>query len=117
MSESVPGNPSHEPAETDNPDKNDDDGELHSDQLQGVPDWLQEFKHGLWMKVFQNIETLPVLLMNYLWSREQKWCRVSIGFFSLPEESKLRLLLENQDYKGFLLKTCWYSRAQTGKFW
>ena len=27
--------------------KNDDDEELHSDQLQGVPDWLQEFKHGL----------------------------------------------------------------------
>ena len=30
-------------------------------------DWL--------MKVFQNIETLPVLLINYLWSREQKWYR------------------------------------------
>ena len=28
-------------------------------------DWL--------MKVFQNIETLPILPMNYLWSREQKW--------------------------------------------
>ena len=36
-------------------------------------DWL--------MKVFQNIETLPVLLMNYLQSREQKWYRVSTAFF------------------------------------
>ena len=46
-SESVRGNPSHEPAETENPNKNDDDEELQSDQLQGVPDWLQEFKQGL----------------------------------------------------------------------
>ena len=29
------------------------------------------------MKVFQNIKMLPVLLMNYLWSREQKWYRVN----------------------------------------
>ena len=29
------------------------------------------------MKVFQNSETLPVPLMNYLRSREQKWYRVS----------------------------------------
>ena len=47
MSESLRRNPSHEPAETENPNKNDDDKELHSDQLQGVPDWLQEFRHGL----------------------------------------------------------------------
>ena len=46
MSESVRRNLSHEPAETENPN-NDDDEELHSDQLQGVPDWLQEIKHGL----------------------------------------------------------------------
>ena len=32
-------------------------------------DWL--------MKVFQNIETLPVLLMSDVWSREQKWYRVN----------------------------------------
>ena len=32
------------------------------------------------MKMFQNTETLPVLLMNYLQSREQKWYRVSTAF-------------------------------------
>ena len=47
MSESVRGNLSHEPAETENPNRNDDDEELHSDQLQGVPYWLQEFRHVL----------------------------------------------------------------------
>ena len=29
------------------PKKNDDDEELQSDELQSVPDWLQEFRHGL----------------------------------------------------------------------
>ena len=33
-------------AEIENPNKNDDE-ELQSDELQGVPDWLQEFKQGL----------------------------------------------------------------------
>ena len=32
------------------------------------------------MKVFQNTETLPVLLMNYLQGREQKWYRVRTAF-------------------------------------
>ena len=32
---------------TENPNENDDDEELQSDQLQGVPDWLQKFRHGL----------------------------------------------------------------------
>ena len=39
-------NPSRESAEIENP-QNDNDEELHSDELQGVLDWLQEFKHGL----------------------------------------------------------------------
>ena len=38
---------SHGPAGTENPSKNDDNEELQSDQLQDVPDWLQEFRHGL----------------------------------------------------------------------
>ena len=32
---------------TEHPNKNDDDDQLQRDQLQGVPDWLQEFRHGL----------------------------------------------------------------------
>ena len=34
------------------------------------------------MKVFQNIETSPVLLMNYLWRSEQKCYRVRTPFFT-----------------------------------
>ena len=43
---SARGNSWHEPTEIENPNKNDDE-ELQDDELQGVPDWLQEFKEGL----------------------------------------------------------------------
>ena len=43
---SAQGNSWHESTEIENPNRNDDE-ELQSDELQGVPDWLQEFKHGL----------------------------------------------------------------------
>ena len=59
-------------------------------------------------------ETLPVLLIYYLWSCEQKWYRVSTTFYSLPERRKLRHLFEENN-KGFLQRTPRYSRAQNGK--
>ena len=71
------GNSWHESTEIENPTKNGDE-ELHNDQLQGVPDWLQEFRHGLADESDPDTETLPVLLTNYLQSREQKWYLVSI---------------------------------------
>ena len=43
---SARGNSWHESTEIENPNKNDDE-ELQSGELQGVPDWPQEFKHGL----------------------------------------------------------------------
>ena len=65
------------------------------------------------------IETLPVLLMNYPWSREQKW-NWARGRHSVcthfPKDPKLRYLLEDENNKGFLQKTCWYSRTQSGNF-
>ena len=47
MSVEVQGDMSHELAETENPNESDDDEELQSDQLHDVPDWLNEFRHGL----------------------------------------------------------------------
>ena len=43
---SARGNSWHESTENENPNKIHDE-ELHSGELQGVPDWLQEFKSGL----------------------------------------------------------------------
>ena len=36
---------------------------------------------------------------------------------ALSKGPKLWYLLEDDNNKGFLLKTCWYSRAQSGTFW
>ena len=50
-----------------------------------------------------DIEALPVLLMNYQGSREQKWnlTRVSTVYLhSLPERPKLRYLLEDENNKA-----------------
>ena len=76
----VQGNLSNEPAETENPHKNDDDEELQSDQLQDVPDGLQDFRHGLVDESVPEHRDASSFLMNYLWSREQRWYRVSTAF-------------------------------------
>ena len=58
-------------------------------------DWL--------MKVFQNIQMmLPVLLMNYFRSREQKWYHVSTVFYSFRERLELRYLFEDEYNEGVL---------------
>ena len=47
MSEESPGNASRGSAETENTNKNEDDEELRSELLQGVPERLQYFKENL----------------------------------------------------------------------
>ena len=79
MSDEVRGDSSHGPAGTENQNKNDDNEEVRGEPLRNLPGLLKEFKETWWMKVFQNTETLPVLPMNYLQSREPKWYRVSIA--------------------------------------
>ena len=64
-------------------------------------DWL--------MKVFQNTEMLPVLLMTYLWSHEQKWHRVNTTSLLISRKTRIAI--------SVLQKTHRYSRAQSGEFW
>ena len=47
MSEESRGNPSRGSTETENTNKKEDDGELRSELLQDVPEWLQDFKGNL----------------------------------------------------------------------
>ena len=47
MSEEVQGNLSHGLAETENPNKNDDDEEVPGNLSHDLPEGLQEFRHGL----------------------------------------------------------------------
>ena len=46
-------------------------------------DWL--------MNVFQNIKTLPILLKNFLWNREQKWHRSDNIFTHFPKDRKCEI--------------------------
>ena len=71
------------PAETENTNENEGHEEVQGNLLHELPDWLQDFREhlvdernpleprgktlSLWIK------TLPILFMNYQWSREQKW--------------------------------------------
>ena len=75
-SEEQRGTALHKPTETENKNKNEGLEEVQSDPLRDLPDWLQDFTLRL------RIKTLPVLLLNYQWSREQKWCRVRVNIVS-----------------------------------
>ena len=67
----------------------------------------------------KGVKTLPSHHTNFQWSRKQTWNRVRVSTmytrsFRRPQTV---ILLENKNNEGFLQKACWYSRAQSGKFW
>ena len=104
----------HESTETENKNKSGESEEVQRDLSHELLDWLQEenlvdesTSTEPWETQSTKVKTLPVLLMNYLWSREQKW---------FPERPELRYLLEDENNQGFFQKT-WYSRAPSGKIW
>ena len=85
-----------------------------------LPEWLQEFKHGL---VDESVpEHRDASSSSHELPMEPR-AKVVSGFGQAPylhaqsEGPKLRYLPQNQDYKGLLQKTHWYSRAQSGKNW
>ena len=80
-SEELRGNPLPKPTETENKNKNEGREEVQNDLLHDLPDWLQDFIENLVDErspteprgtLHLRIKTLPVLLVNYQWSREQK---------------------------------------------
>ena len=54
------------------------------------------------MKVFQNIEMLRVLLMNYLWSREQKWYRVNTTSLLTSRKTGIAISVGGRKLRGLL---------------
>ena len=46
-SEEIRGNSSHGPAETESPNKNEDNEEVRGNSSHDLPEWLREFRHGL----------------------------------------------------------------------
>ena len=82
-----------------------------------VPDWLQSSNTDWMMHVFQNIEMLPVLLMNYLWCWEQKCYRGNTTSLHISRKTGIAISVWRRNNEGFLQKTLRYSRVQSGKFW
>ena len=102
MSEESRGNPSRGSAETENTNKNEDDEELRSELLQDVLEWLQDFKENL---VDKNVQP------------HQKWYRARVSTVSVFTSRKTEIVTSTwRKNEGFLQKTCWYSRAQSGNF-
>ena len=116
--EEVQGNVSHGPAEIENPNKNDDNEEVQGNLSHDLPEWQQEFRHGL---VDESVpEHRDASSSSHELTSDPR-AKVVSGkhsiFTHFPKDPKLRYLPENQHYKGFLQKTHWYSRAPSGKCW
>ena len=65
------------------------------------PDWLQEFRENLvdestsrepWGNQSKEVKTLPSHLMNFQWSREQKWNRVRVSTVYILTFRKIRIV-------------------------
>ena len=98
--------------------KNNDNEELHSDQLQGVPDWLQEFKHGLvdesvpeHRDASSSSHELPLELRAKVVSGKRS------AFTHFPKDRNCNIRLRTKISRASCKKTHWKSRAQRGKFW
>ena len=99
---SARGKSRHESAEIENPNKNDDE-ELQSDELQGVPDWLQEFKHGLVDESVPVHRDAPASSSRELLSeREQKWCRVNTTFLLIFRKTGIAIFVWGRNLRGLL---------------
>ena len=83
------GNLSHEPAETENSHKNDHDEELQSDQLQDVPDWLQEFRHGLVDESIPEHRHASGSSHELPLEPRQRWYRVSTAFLLTSRRTEM----------------------------
>ena len=119
MSEESLGNTLRGSAETKYTYKNEDDEELRSELLQDVPEWLQDFTEYLVDKNVQPHQYSPSSPRQLPMEPRPK---VVPGpgehsiFTHFPKDRKLWYVLDDKNNKGFLQKTYWYSRAQSGKF-
>ena len=46
-----------------------------------------------WIRMFNRINTLPALLVNYQWSRDQKWYPVQVSTVSVLTSHKTEIVI------------------------
>ena len=119
--------PLHESTETENKNQNEEREEVQRNFSQELPDGLLEFRENLvdeststelWANPEQGSQDtskssheLPMEPRAKVGSGSGKQCK-----YALSEAPNLWSLLEDENNKGFLQKTYWYSRAQSGIF-
>ena len=113
----VQGNPSRGPAETQNPNKVEDNEEVQGNLSHDLPEWPQEFKHGL---VDESVpEHRDASSSSHQLPLEPR-AKVVSGKHSIlihfPKDRNCDICLRTKITR-VLQKTHWYSRAQSGKFW
>ena len=124
-SEELRGDPLHEPTETENNNKNGEREEVQRDMSHELHDWLQEFRENLvdeststepWPEQgSQDTSKSPHKLPMEPRAKVEPGSGMHSVYTHFPKE--LWYLHEDENNKGFLQKTCWYSRAQSGTFW
>ena len=118
------GNPDAWTAETENKNEKEGREDVHSDLL----DWLQDFRENVVDEEFFRARGKPGAWISrhfqfFSWITNGVSSRSGTGLwqaqylYSLPEGGKLRYLLEDENNKVFLQKTCWYIRTQSGTCW
>ena len=129
-SEELRGNPLHRLTETKNTNKNEGHEEVQSDLLHELPDWLQEFREtfGRWKQSFRATVKSGAStsrhfqffswITNGVASKSGTSVRASIvSTHTLRKAQYCDICLKTNITRLILQKTCWYSRAQSGKFW
>ena len=91
-----------------------DDEELQDDELQGVPDWLQEFKEGLIDEsVPEHRDACSSSHELTLEPRAKVVPSKHNSFTHFPKDRNCDIWLD-EIYEDFMQKTSWNSRAQSG---
>ena len=126
-SEEPRGNPLDKPTETENKNKNEGREEVQSDLLHDLSDWLQDFKENVVDEsspseprrnpapkdrdTASSSHELPMV------SRVKvEPGSIKHGVYThFPKNPNCEICLKTKNNEGVLQKTCWYSRAQSGK--
>ena len=102
---------------TEKPNKNDDNEEVRGNLSRDLPEWLQEFRHGL---VDESVpEHRDASSSSHELPSEPR-AKVVSGTHSFknhfPKDRNCDICLRTKDYKGFLQKTRWYNHTLSGNF-
>ena len=119
----------HKPTETENKNKNEGREEVQSDLLHDLPDWLHEFRENVvderslseprgnpelgYLNTSSSSHELPMESREKVEPGSGKH-----GVFShFPKDPNWKICLKTKIARASCRRTCWYSRAQSGKFW